>query len=91
VLAAVRTRGTVAVELDDPSVVEERVPHPETHSDLPDELAALRALVGDEPAARRGRRSEQATRSATVYLAERRRRLRRELEGENVTGSREQR
>jgi hypothetical protein len=44
--------------------------------ELPDELRALRALVQGAP---RGRRSEQATRSASVYLAERRRRLRREL------------
>jgi hypothetical protein len=59
----------------------------ESHHDLPDELAALRALVGDDPAARRGRRSEQATRSATVYLAERRRRLRRELQDEDPAGA----
>jgi hypothetical protein len=59
------------------------VPPSETHPELPDELAALCELVGDEPAARRGRRSEQATRSATVYLAERRRRLRRELQDDD--------
>jgi hypothetical protein len=44
--------------------------------ELPDELRALRALAQE---ATGGRRSEQATRSASVYLAERRRRLRREL------------
>jgi hypothetical protein len=63
------------------------VPHHETHPDLPDELAALRALVGDGPAAGRGRRAEQATRSATVYLAERRRRLRRELAAGDPAGA----
>jgi hypothetical protein len=50
----------------------------ETTSELPDELAAIRALT-DAPVLRPGGRAEHATRSASIYLAERRRRLRREL------------
>jgi hypothetical protein len=50
-------------------------------TELPDELAALHALAS-APVIRPDDRAERATRSATVYLAERRQRLRRASDAE---------